>query len=57
MRKLPVYLLLDTSGSMYGEPIEAVKNGEFDCAFLINPPKVSEIKQIAEDNEKMPQKV
>lgn len=27
MRKLPVYLLLDTSGSMYGEPIEAVKNG------------------------------
>ena len=27
MRRLPVYLLLDTSGSMYGEPIEAVKNG------------------------------
>lgn len=27
MRKLPVYLLLDTSGSMTGEPIEAVKNG------------------------------
>ena len=27
MRKLPVYLLLDTSGSMMGEPIEAVKNG------------------------------
>ncbi len=27
MRKLPVYLLLDTSGSMFGEPIEAVKNG------------------------------
>lgn len=27
MRKLPVYLLLDTSGSMYGEPMEAVKNG------------------------------
>ena len=26
-RKLPVYLLLDTSGSMTGEPIEAVKNG------------------------------
>ena len=26
-RKLPVYLLLDTSGSMAGEPIEAVKNG------------------------------
>ena len=27
MRRLTVYLLLDTSGSMYGEPIEAVKNG------------------------------
>ncbi len=27
MRKLPVYLLLDTSGSMSGEPIEQVKNG------------------------------
>lgn len=27
MRRLPVYLVLDTSGSMMGEPIEAVKNG------------------------------
>lgn len=27
MRKLPVYLVLDTSGSMHGEAIEAVKNG------------------------------
>lgn len=27
MRRLPVYLLLDTSGSMSGEPIEASKNG------------------------------
>ncbi|MCF1958341.1 tellurium resistance protein TerY, partial [Escherichia coli] len=27
MRRLPVYLLLDTSTSMYGEPIAAVKNG------------------------------
>ena len=27
MRRLPVYLVLDTSGSMIGEPIEAVKNG------------------------------
>ncbi len=26
-RKLPVYLLLDESGSMAGEPIEAMKNG------------------------------
>lgn len=27
MRRLPVYILLDCSGSMFGEPIEAVKNG------------------------------
>ncbi|MDR1084019.1 MAG: VWA domain-containing protein [Deltaproteobacteria bacterium] len=27
MRKLPIYILLDTSGSMRGEPIEAVKAG------------------------------
>ena len=27
MRRLPVYLLIDTSGSMYGEAIEAVRNG------------------------------
>ena len=27
MRKLPIYVLLDTSGSMRGEPIEAVKTG------------------------------
>ena len=27
MRRLPVYLVLDTSGSMHGEPIESVTNG------------------------------
>ena len=27
MRRLPVYLLVDVSGSMSGEPIESVKNG------------------------------
>jgi uncharacterized protein YegL len=26
MRRLPVYLLLDTSGSMYGEPIQSLNN-------------------------------
>lgn len=27
MRRLPVYLVVDTSGSMHGEPIESVRNG------------------------------
>lgn len=36
--------------------VEAVQNGEFQCAFLMNPPKLSEIKAIAQANEKMPQK-
>ncbi|MBQ4310052.1 MAG: VWA domain-containing protein, partial [Oscillospiraceae bacterium] len=27
IRRLPVYLLLDTSGSMTGDPIEAVRQG------------------------------
>ena len=27
MRRLPVYLVIDSSGSMSGEPIEAVRNG------------------------------
>ena len=31
MRRAPIYLLIDTSGSMFGEPIEAVKNGVKLC--------------------------
>ncbi len=38
------------------EAIDSVKSGEFDCAFLINPTKVSEIREVAQANEKMPQK-
>lgn len=39
MRRLPVYLLLDTSGSMRGEPIEAVRKGvESFCATLRRDP-------------------
>lgn len=36
--------------------IEDVKAGEFNCLFLINPTKVNEIIEIADNNEKMPQK-
>lgn len=38
------------------EAIEAVRNGKFQCSFLINATKVSEIKEISLANEKMPQK-
>lgn len=38
------------------DAVEAVKKGDAQCAFLINPTKVSEIREIALANEKMPQK-
>ncbi len=38
------------------EAVQAVKDGEADCVFLTNPPKVSEIKEVALAREKMPQK-
>ena len=55
MRRLPVYLLLDTSGSMRGEPIEAVKVGlEAMISSLRQDPYVLEsayISIIAFDKE------
>ncbi len=38
------------------DAVQAVKNKEAQCAFLINPTKVSEIREVALENEKMPQK-
>ncbi len=38
------------------EAIERVKSGEFQCSFLMNPPAISEIKDISLANEKMPRK-
>jgi len=35
MRRLPVYILIDTSGSMQGEPIEAVKVGLADMVATL----------------------
>jgi uncharacterized protein YegL len=39
MRRLPIYILVDTSGSMLGEPIEAVNNalGDLNAALKRDP--------------------
>ncbi len=38
------------------EAVEKVKSGEFQCAFLMNPTGISEIKDLSLANEKMPRK-
>ena len=38
------------------EAIHDVQNGKFQCSFILNATKVSEIKDISLANEKMPQK-
>lgn len=38
------------------EALSAVDNGEADCAFILNPTKVEEIRDVAAAGEKMPQK-
>lgn len=38
------------------EAADRVKNGEFQCSFLLNATKVREIKDVSLANEKMPQK-
>lgn len=38
------------------EAISAVQAGEYQCSFLMNPPKVSDIQEVSRQNEKMPQK-
>jgi uncharacterized protein (DUF1015 family) len=38
------------------EAIEWIKNGSFQCSFLLNATKVFEIKDVSLANEKMPQK-
>lgn len=38
------------------EAVKSVKNGEYQCAFIINATKISQIKDISLNNEKMPQK-
>lgn len=38
------------------EAVSAVDNGAADCAFLLNPTRVEEIRDVAAAGEKMPQK-
>ncbi len=38
------------------EALEGVRRGEFQCCFLLNPTRVSEIRDVASAGEKMPQK-
>lgn len=47
-RRLPIYLLLDVSGSMTGEPIEAVKTGlQMMKTALRNNPQASETAYVS----------
>lgn len=38
------------------EALESVQNGQSQCAFLLNPTRVTEIRDVAAAGEKMPQK-
>ncbi len=40
----------------FNEAIDKINNGEFQCGFIMNPTRISEIKDVAESGEKMPQK-
>lgn len=40
----------------FEEAVEAVKTDEYNCSFILNSTKVSEIKDVALAGEKMPQK-
>ena len=38
------------------EAVSSVNNGESQCAFILNPTRVTEIRDVAAAGEKMPQK-
>jgi len=40
----------------FTEAVESVDSGEFQCAFILNPTRVTEIRDVAIAGEKMPQK-
>ncbi len=40
----------------FEEAVTSVQNGEINCAFIVNPTRVSEIGEVSAAGEKMPQK-
>ncbi len=45
-----------TYTKLFEEAIESVRNGKAQCAFILNPTRVTEIRDVAAAGEKMPQK-
>ena len=45
-----------TYTKIFDEAISSVQQGESQCAFILNPTRVSEIREVASNGEKMPQK-
>lgn len=45
-----------TYTKIFDEAISSVDSGQAQCAFILNPTRVSEIRDVASNGEKMPQK-
>lgn len=45
-----------TYTKFFSEAVEGVDNGKFQCSFVLNPTRVTEIRDVAAAGEKMPQK-
>lgn len=45
-----------TYTKFFTEAIDGVDKGEFQCSFVLNPTRVTEIRDVAAAGEKMPQK-
>ena len=45
-----------TYTQIFDEAISSVQQGNSQCAFILNPTRVSEIREVASNGEKMPQK-
>jgi uncharacterized protein (DUF1015 family) len=45
-----------TYTKFFSEAVEGVDNGRFQCSFVLNPTRVTEIRDVAAAGEKMPQK-